>query len=134
MTASRLRAGDVVAGAAGIALLVVMFLPWYGTPGGDQSAWQAFSAMLVPLVITALLGIALLATTAFERTPALPVAAQVWASAIGALTTLIVLYRIVNQPGDNAAVTVRYGAWLGLVCVLAVTVGAWASMRRDVRP
>jgi len=134
MTATKIRAGDVVAGVGGVALLVVMFLPWYGGVDGDQTAWQAFSVVLVFLVVTALLGFALLVTTVFERTPALPVAAQVWGSAIGALTTLIVLYRIANQPGDNAAVTVRYGAWVGLACVLAVTAGAWASMRRDVRP
>jgi hypothetical protein len=134
MTASKVRASDVLAGVGGVALLVVMFLPWYGTPDGDQSAWQSFSVVLVPLVITALLGIALLATTLFERTPALPVAAQTWGAAVGALTALLVLYRIANQPGDNAVVSVRYGAWVGLACVVAVTVGCWTSMHRDVRP
>jgi hypothetical protein len=147
MTANKLRGGDVLAGLAGLGLLVVMFLPWYDflagpypgsrfVPDNDtaQSAWEAFSVLLVPLVITALLGIALLATTLFERTTALPVAAQVFGASIGSLTVLFVFLRIVNPPGPNYAADVRWEGWLGLACTLAVAVGAWWSMRDEIRP
>jgi uncharacterized membrane protein len=147
VTASKVRAGDVLAGVAGLALLVVMFLPWYDFlpgpyPGSRfipddntaQSAWEAFSVLLVPLVVTALLGIALLGATLFERTTALPVAAQVFAASIGSLTVLFVVLRVLNPPGPNYAAHVRWEGWLGLVCTLAVAAGAWWSMRDEIRP
>jgi hypothetical protein len=147
MTANKLRGGDVLAGLGGLALLVVMFLPWFDFLAGPypgsrfiadndtaQSAWEAFSVLLVPLVLTALLGIALLAATLFERTSALPVAAQVFAAAIGSLTVLFVFIRIINPPGPNSAADVRWEGWLGLACTLAVTAGAWWSMRDEIRP
>jgi hypothetical protein len=38
--------------------------------------------------------------------------------------TLWVLYRILNQPGDNDFINVSYGAYLGLVLTGAVAYGA----------
>ena len=147
MTAHKLRGGDVLAGLGGLALLVVMFLPWYDFLAGPypgsrfiadndtaQSAWEAFSVLLVPLTLTALLGIALFVTTLFERTSALPVAAQVFAAFIGSLTVIFVLIRLIDPPGPNFGATVRWEGWVGLLCTLAVAVGAWWSMRDEIRP
>jgi hypothetical protein len=147
MTAQKLRGGDVLAGLGGLALLVLMFLPWYDFQPGPypgtrfvadndtaQSAWEAFSVLLVPLVATGLLGVALFAATLFERTSALPVAAQVFAASIGSLTVIFVLLRILNPPGPNYAADVRLEGWLGLLCTLAVAAGAWWSMRDEIRP
>jgi hypothetical protein len=147
MTPGKLRGGDVLAGLGGLALLVIMFLPWYDflagpypgsrfVPDNDtaQSAWQAFSLLLVPLTLTALLGVALFAATLFERTSALPVAAQVFAASIGTLTVLFVLLRLADPPGPNYAATVRWEGWVGLACTLAVAGGAWWSMRDEMRP
>ena len=147
MTAGKLRAGDVLAGLAGVALLVVMFLPWFDFLAGPypgsrfiadndtaQSAWEAFSILLVPLVLTALLGIGLFATTLFERSSAVPVAAQVFTAAIGSLTVILVLIRLLDPPGPNYAADVRWEGWAGLACTLAVAAGAWWSMRDELRP
>ena len=147
MTLNKLRSGDVLAGLGGLGLLVVMFFPWYefqpGTYPGSrfvpddntvQSAWEAFGFLLVPLVLTALLGIAVFAVTAVERTSAYPVAAQVFAAAIGSLTTILVGLRLINPPGPNYAASLRWGAWVGLLCTLAVAAGAWWSMRDELRP
>jgi hypothetical protein len=49
------------------------------------------------------------------------------AAALGGLTTLIILWRIVNQPGDNDLVNVDYGAYIGLVLAGAMTYGAIQS-------
>jgi threonine/homoserine/homoserine lactone efflux protein len=147
MTASKLRAGDILAGAGGLALLVVMFLPWYHFLPGPyegsrfvadndtaQSAWEAFSVLLVPLVLTALLGLTLFAATLFERTSAVPVAAQVFGAAIGSLTVLFVFIRVVDPPGPNFAATVQWAAWAGLAATVAIAAGAWWSMRDEFRP
>ena len=147
MTLSKVRAGDVLAGVGGIALLAVMFAPWYRFLEGvyvgsrtiapndtDQSAWQALTVSLVPLVLVALLGITMLATTVFQRTQAWPVAAEVFTAFFGTITSIIVLVRLVNPPGPNFAADRLWGAWVGTLLVLAITVGAWWSMRDENRP
>lgn len=124
----RLTVGELLAGAGGALALVAIFLPWYD---GD-SALSALTVVLGFLVLTALLGLAVLALTILQRSQAHPVAAEVWAAAIAFPTVLLVLFRIVNPPGSDASV--RYGAWLGLLAVAAVAVGAFLAMRREERP
>ena len=147
MTITKVRAGDVLAGVGGIALLVVMFFPWYRflegvyegsrtiAPGDtDQSAWEAFTVFVVPLVVLAALGIAMLATTLFQRTQAWPVAAQVFTAFVGVITSLWMIIRLINPPGPNFAADRLWGVWAGTLCVLAITAGAWWSMRDELRP
>ena len=147
MTLTKIRIGDVLAGVGGLVLLGVMFGPWYhflegvytGTrdilPGDEtQSAWEALTVLRFLLAITALLGIAQLATTAFERTTAWPVASAVFAASIGSLTAVWLIIRLFDPPGPNYAADLKWGAWVGLLSVLAVTGGAWWSMRDEVRP
>ena len=52
---------------------------------------------------------------------------------LGLAGTLLVLYRILNQPGPNDAIDVSYGAYLGLLATLGVFLGAWLSLS-DERP
>jgi hypothetical protein len=143
MELSRLRQGDLVAGIGGVALLVVMFLDWYAAGGSASfqgreidislgfNAWQAFSITDLILALTALSGIALAVLTAARRSPALPVAAGVITSTLGALASLLVFYRILNQPGPNEFVEVKFGAFLGFLAVLAVAVGGYLAMRDE---
>jgi hypothetical protein len=147
MTLTKLRTGDLLAGLGGIALLAVTFAPWYHFLEGQsvgtrnievghetQSAWESLTVLRFLLILVALLGIAQLATTAFERTTAWPVAASVFGAAIGSMATIWVVIRLVNPPGTNLFADLRWGAWVGLVCVVAVTAGAWWSLRDEVRP
>jgi hypothetical protein len=146
---SRLRQGDVIAGLGGVALLVVMFLHWYAVSLGGivtvgLTAWQAFSVTDLILALTAVSGISLAVLTVSRRSPALPVAAGVITTTLGAIALLLVFYRILNQPGPNDVVEVKFGAFLGFLCVLAVAAGGYraiqdeegedAPMPTDVRP
>ncbi len=131
MELSRLRPGDIIAGAGGVALLAVMFLDWYAAGGLGVSAWQAFGVTDLILALTALAAIALAVLTASRRSPALPVAAGVITSTLGVLALLLVLYRILNQPGPNDLVEVRPGAYLGFLCVLAIAAGGSRAMRDE---
>jgi hypothetical protein len=140
---SRLRQGDLIAGLGGVALLAVMFLTWYSAGGSatfqgrnievrlDFDAWQAFRVTDLILAVTALSGIALAVLTASRRSPALPVAASVITATLGALATLLVFYRILNQPGPNQFLEVKLGAFLGFLAVLAVAVGGYRAMRDE---
>jgi len=147
MTLTKVRPADLLAGLGGLALLVVVFVPWYHFLEGQevgtrniaighetQSAWESLTVLRFLLILVALLGIVQLVTTAYERTTAWPVAAQVFGGFLGIFATLWTLIRLINPPGSNLFADLRWGAWAGLVSVLAVTVGAWWSMRDEVRP
>ena len=127
---SRLRDGDWIAGAGGLALLVTLFVPWYG----DASAWAAFSILDVVLALLTLVPFALVGLQATRRSPALPVAFSVFTVLAGALATLLVLWRLVDQPGPNEVVSVRPGAWLGLLAAIAIAAGGWRSLRVEAMP
>ena len=62
------------------------------------------------------------------RGPALPVAIGVITTTLALAATLLVLYRILNQPGPNDVIGVAAGAWIGLAACLGVFLGAWLSL------
>ena len=130
----RLTFGEALAGIAGLGLLVSLFLPWYEEMGSSKSALESFSLVLPFLIVTALLAVALLVTTVWQSSQAYPVFAEVWATVVGTLTLVIVAIRLLNPPGDNDVVSLRIGAWLGLLCVAGVVAGAIASLRAETRP
>ena len=155
MDLSRLRSGELISAAGGAALLVVMFLEWYATAGVTQvggreivvsdgfTAWERFTVTDILLALAALAALGLAVLTASRRSPALPVAAAVLATGFGVLATLLVFYRIINQPGPNEVIEVKFGAFLGFVCALVITAGGLRAMRdetgeapmaTDVRP
>jgi hypothetical protein len=124
----RMRSGEALAAAGGLALLVVMFLGWYATDGATLSAWEAFSVTDVLLALLALLGLGIALAQVTQRAPALPVGLGVVASALSLVVLLVLLYRILNEPGPDDLVDVRAGAWLGVLGVLLVFAGAWRSV------
>ena len=147
MELTRLRAGELIAAAGGVALLVVMFLDWYAAGGTTEvagrdieisvgfNAWQAFGDHRHPArADRRSRGIGLAVVTASRRSPALPVAASVITATVGAFATLLVFYRILNQPGPNEFIEVQIRAFLGFLCVLAIAAGGWLSMRDEQWP
>jgi hypothetical protein len=137
---SKLRPADLAAGAAGVALLVVLFLPWYGVTtlfgANDRTraatAWQAFSVVDVLLALAAAIAVALVAVTAVARGPAKPVAFTVISTVASAIAVLLVLWRLIDAPGDGLAV--RYGAWLGLAAALLMLAASWAALHDERTP
>jgi hypothetical protein len=133
----RLRDGEWIAGAGALALLAAMFLHWYGTDlrivTFEVTAWQAFDVLDAVLVLLALVPLALVFTQATRRSPSIPVAFSVLTAVAGVLAALLILYRIVNQPGPNDLISVEAGAYVGLLAGLGVFLGAWLSLS-DERP
>ena len=130
----RVRTGEIVAGAASVLLLVSLFLDWYSAGRGPSvDAWAAFSVVDVLLALVALLGIALALSQVVGRGPALPVALGVITTTLALAATLLVLYRILNQPGPNDLIGVDFGAWIGLAACFGVFFGSWLSLS-DERP
>jgi len=124
MTLRKLTVGEVLAGLAGAIAIAVLFGPWFG---GD-SGWMSMTVVLALVLITAVLGIALLATTAYQHSQAYPVAAEVFAFAFGAVTAVVLLVELAvrNDPG--------WAAWAGLAAIVGVVAGSWIAMRAARRP
>jgi hypothetical protein len=124
MTLRKLTIGEVLAGLAGAVLFGLLFGPWFG----GSTGWSSLTVVLVLVLISAILGVVLLLTTAFQRSQAYPVAAEVFGFAFAAVTTVILAIELAlrSRPG--------WAAWLGLAAVALVAVGSWVAMRAHVRP
>jgi hypothetical protein len=145
MDLSRLRTGERVAAVSALLLFIFMFFSWYGVDVGPISnalldragvdtsatAWQAFDVLDLYLLLTILVALTLAFLTASDRSVALPVGASVLTTVMGGLATLFVLYRMLNQPGENDVVDVKIGAWLGLLACIGITVGGYLAMRDE---
>jgi hypothetical protein len=86
------------------------------------------------LALLALVPLALVFAQATRPSPAIPVFFSVMTVLAGLLAAVLILYRIVNQPGPNEIVDVQAGAWLGLLAALVVAGGGWRSMRVEPVP
>ena len=123
----RVRNGDVAAAVAALVLLLVTFLDWYE---GEETlnAWSAFGVIDLLLGLLIALALAQAASQVVGRGPALPVALGVVATTLAFVVLLLVAYRILNQPGPNDEVEVRFGAWLGLAATAFLFLAQWRSI------
>jgi hypothetical protein len=100
----------------------------------DATAWQAFSELDVLLALLALPAIGVPISAALSKVPTAPVAFTVVSTCASFLAVLLVLFRIVNQPGSNELVAVKYGAWIGLAGAVLAFVGSWLAMADEHTP
>jgi hypothetical protein len=129
----RLRAGEWLAGTGGAALIASLALPWYGARARSETltGFESFSVIDILLTALALLAFALVVLQATRDTPAAPLGAAVLTASLGILGVLLVLYRLIDQPGPNEFIDVRWGAWLGLASTLALAAGGWLSLANE---
>ncbi len=129
---SRLRRGEIIAALSALVLIVLVFaVPWvsFASPGGGRAganAWTSFPTLRWPILITAALGLALGYLQVTRSAPALPVALGVVLVTLAAITTLVLLIRLLTGDGSP-----QVGGWLGLVATAALTVGAFMSLRQE---
>jgi hypothetical protein len=126
---SRIRPAELLALLAGLLLAVSLFLPWYEFAGVQRDAWNALTVAELPAALAALLALALVAATVYQRSPALPVALAVWTTAVAAVAVIVLAVRVAAPPGGASARC--YGLWLGLAGSIGVLVAAWLSMRDE---
>ena len=148
MDVSRLRQGEKIAAVSGLALFIFMFFSWFGAPnieingvditgsieaaGGDTTlnAWQSFDFIDIILLVTVIVAVGLAAATAASTTINLPVAASALTAGFGILSTLLVLYRVINPIGDPG-LDRKIGLFLGLIAAAGVAYGGWQSMQEE---
>lgn len=134
MNFARIRPADVMVGASGLALLLLLFVDWYERPEGSISAWGAFAVLDLLLALVAILALLLPVVTAMRKTPAWPTALTVLVPALALLMGLFLLYRLLDQPGPDAEVDLAAGAWLGSLALLAVFVSGGLAQRDERAP
>jgi hypothetical protein len=150
---SRLRRSDRIIGGSAIAFLVFLFIfKWYGgsasssVNGVDFSAsangWHTFTNSRWIWIITIVVALASVAISAGMFDFKSPVSLGAIVAGLGALSTILILYRIVHHPSGGAsssfgAVHVAYsygikvGIWLGLIAAVGVTYGGYLGMRDE---
>lgn len=170
MTFSRLTRADAIAMAAGLVLLLVMALDWYGTVQGDEArrieklsqpqgalggeverkvkedarfaaqaeeknAWQADGAIdriiLLGLLATAgsAIGAAYLRAAGRRFEP--PATPSAIAAVLAGVTGLLVAYRLVQEPGFDAATTIKAGVPAALVTLGVIALAGRAAMAAE---
>jgi lipid-A-disaccharide synthase-like uncharacterized protein len=126
----RLRKGEIVAGVAGLALLVFLFVVQWLASGPDHAVtstgWSGLPVLRWLVVVTGLAAVALAVTQAMRSAPAIPVTLSVYVTALGALSTLLLIVRLLTT-GDG----VRAGAFLGLLAAIGVMLGGFLSLRQE---
>jgi hypothetical protein len=122
--ASRLRRGELLAGAGAVLLLVFMLA---GKWAGSRSGWEALVSLrwLVAVTIGAAFGLVVVQTT--RRAPAVPVTMSLIVTVLGIITVLALIYRVlINPPAQEHA-----AAYLGLLSAIGLAYGGYLSMREE---
>lgn len=131
MSLRRLRAGELLAAAGAILVIVSLFERWYEGPSGELDAWDTFGPAMLLLLLATAAAIGLVLSTIAERSVAVPVALAVWSVLLGLIAVIAAVVRVAERP--QHATHVCIGAWLALAGAVAILVGAWLALR-DERP
>ena len=132
-------------GALGVALLVSLFLHWFGAGSQRQDAWQSFAVLDVVLAVVGLMAVAVPVLAATQRAQAVPLATGSLLVLIGVVASVWLLLNVASPPdvaiphgsratGYNPGTDRLAGLWIGLVACLGTTLAALWSIRDDHFP
>lgn len=152
--ANGLRRADRLMGSGGLVLLAVLFLlKWYEADvrlgsrtglkilGGSYSGWHAFTHSRWLWLVTALVAVGAVLLALSGRRLDLGVRMGTVVLALGGLSVVTIVYRIIHHPLSPAEapahVRVSYsyglepGIWIGLLAALAIVCGGYLAMRDE---
>jgi hypothetical protein len=130
MSLGKARAGEALALAGAVCVIVSLLLPWYeGSSSGTLDAWDTFGAGVVLILAAAAAALAMCVSAVAERSTAVPVTAGVWADLLGIAGVIAAIVRLLERP--DHATGLCAGPWLALAGTLAILAGAWASIRDE---
>ena len=137
-----LQAELLAAAGAGVLLVSLLFLKWFGLGGavgrfapraaatGSEGAWHTLTLLRWPALLAAVLALLPLLARPAGRWVGLPRRTPAAVAALGAATTLLLSYRVlIDLPDPNHVVDQKAGAILGLLGALLIVVGGVESMR-----
>jgi hypothetical protein len=143
MDVDRLSTGEKIAGASAILLFIFMFFDWYSVDveGGlisfdVGSAWDAFSYTDWFLMLTIIVAVAVVVIRLSDALIEPPVSLNAVAAVLGAISVLLILYRIIDPPGDTSGVSgveinPAIGIFLGLIAAAGIAYGGYRAMQEE---
>ncbi|HEX7278127.1 MAG TPA: hypothetical protein VF255_00760 [Solirubrobacterales bacterium] len=145
MDVDRLSTGEKIAGASAILLFIFMFFDWFTVDidgeglfsvsvGGN--AWEAFSWIDLFMMVTILVVVAILVIRLTDALVEPPVSLNAVAAVLGGITVLLILYRIIDPPGDTGGlagvdISPSLGAFLGLIAAVGIAYGSYRAMQEE---
>ena len=122
---SRNIPAGVLAGAGALLLPAAMFLPWYQDADGGRtlSAWGGYWFLIAEMLLLFLAG-AWLALSTLAGRPLRGPALDVISGLAFVVTITVVIALFIARPGGNAATTVAFGGYAGLVAINTIKGGA----------
>lgn len=150
MDLDRLSDGEKIAGISAILLFIFMFFDWFSAEvsGGSGafsvsaseggSAWDVLDNIPIFLVITIIAALAVVALRLSDSSYEPPVSANAIVAVLGAISVLLILYRIIDTPGESGSfgnvsvdVSPAFGIFLGLIAAAGITFGAYRAMQEE---
>jgi hypothetical protein len=147
---SRLRRSDQIIGGSAIAFFIFLFFfKWYGVSSNvssiagvnvniSKSGWSVFTNSRWIWLITIIVAIGAVVVVAARLKLETPVKPSVLVAGLGALSTLLILYRIIHHPTASASIGnfhasagIKIGIWLGLIAAAGVTYGGYLAMQDE---
>ena len=117
-----MRINEWLAGGFGALLIFSLFLDWYS----GANAWDWLAATDVILAVAGIFGIALLAGTATQRTPAVQQSVAALTVPVAFVGSILAVIHLLSVP--DGAHSRDAGVWIGTLAVLGLMVSAWRSM------
>jgi uncharacterized membrane protein YhaH (DUF805 family) len=149
MDANKLNTGEKVAAISAILLFIFMFFDWFGVevsgaggfsgsvPGAGGSAWDALDFIPIVLMITIIAALAVAVLRLTDSTAEPPVSINAVVAALGGLSVLLILFRIIDPPsfgsfgGVSVDGTVEFGIFLGLIAAAGIAYGGYMAMKEE---
>lgn len=144
---SRLRRSDQIIGVSAIAFFIFLFFfKWYGVSSNvssfagvnvnvSKSGWSVFTNSRWIWLITIIVAIGAVVVVAGQLKLETPIKPSVLIAGLGALSTILILYRIIHHPTASASVGnfhasagIKIGIWLGLIAAAGITYGGYLAM------
>jgi hypothetical protein len=148
MDLDRLNIGEKIAGVSAILLFIFMFFDWFevevsgggfsgSIPGAGGSAWDALDFIPIVLVVAIVAALGLVALRLADSTYEPPVPASTVVAVLGAISVVLILFRIVDPPtfdgfsGISVDTTLKVGIFLGLISAAGIAYGGYSAMREE---
>lgn len=149
MDVDKLSTGEKIAGVSAVLLFIFMFFDWFGVKVSDSngfsgtvsgaggSAWDALDFIPIVLVITIVVALVNVFMRFSDSAYEPPVSLNVAVAVLGGLSTLLVLYRIIDPPGFGSFggvsidATREFGIFLGLIAAAGIAYGGYRGMQEE---
>jgi hypothetical protein len=149
MDIDRLSPGEKIAGVSAILLFIFMFFDWFGVevsgvggfsgsvPGAGGSAWDALEFIPIVLLVAIVAAVAMVALRLSDSTFEPVVSMSTLVTILGAISVLLILFRIIDPPsfdsfgGVSVDATLSFGIFLGLIAAGGITYGGYSTMKEE---